>query len=84
MRCKEHPRYTATRKPVKTQKHPDGCPICWAVWDEVQSDKKRYAQTVKVELDASEARALAIALARSQDPVLKRLYQTLASAVREF
>jgi hypothetical protein len=83
MRCKEHPRYAANRKPVKTQKHPDGCPICWAVWNDVQMDKKRYASTVNVELDAGEARLLALALARSTDPVLRRLYQTLARAVRE-
>ncbi len=83
MRCKEHPRYTATRKPVKTQKHPDGCPICWAVWDSVQSDPKRYASTVNVELDVNEARALAMMLSRSRDPVLSKLYRVLASAVRD-
>lgn len=80
MRCKQHPRYVATRKPMKTTGYPDGCPICWAVWEHVKEDPKRRAATVSLELLPEEARLLLIALGRlaAQDPQVKKLYLLLA------
>lgn len=32
MKCREHPKYKAIRKPLKTKKHPKGCECCYALW----------------------------------------------------
>jgi len=79
MKCKEHPRYAAMRQPVKTQKHPDGCPTCWGVWEAAKTDPKRLAKTVTIELDVDEARALVLTLARDKTAAqLERLYMVLS------
>ena len=84
MKCKEHPRYAAMRKPVKTQKHPDGCPVCWGIWEKAKTDPRRAAKTVVVELDMDEARVLVLTLARNRSSgPMDHLYQILARAVRD-
>ncbi len=35
LKCPEHPKYKAVRKPIKTKKHPLGCDICYAIWLEL-------------------------------------------------
>jgi hypothetical protein len=84
MKCREHPRYVATRKPTKTQKHPDGCPTCWGVWEAAKTDPRRLARTVTVELDMDEARVLVLTLAQNKtNGPLDHLYQILARVVRD-
>lgn len=89
MRCAEHPRYGAKRQPVKTVKHPDGCPICWGVWEAAKVDPKKLLKTVNIELDPDEARTLALsldALLKRRDPELVRLltpfYAIVVKALR--
>jgi hypothetical protein len=86
MKCKEHPRYVATRHPVKTQKHPDGCPTCWGVWEAAKTDPRRRANTVTVELDMGEARAMVLLMSRGMgmdSALMDHFYQVLARAVRD-
>jgi len=79
MKCREHPRYLANRKPVKTQKHPDGCPTCWGVWEAAKTDPHRQARTVTIELEVDEARALVLTLGRDKTAAqLERLYMILS------
>lgn len=79
MKCKAHPRYVADRKPVKTQKHPDGCPTCWGAWEATKTDPKRLAKTVTIELDPDEARVLALTIARDKTAAqLERLYVVMS------
>lgn len=33
--CKKHKKYKAIRKPVSTEKHPDGCKDCWDVYNNI-------------------------------------------------
>lgn len=35
-RCKKHPQYKAIHKPVRTRRHPDGCPQCWLIYMKAQ------------------------------------------------
>jgi hypothetical protein len=89
MKCKEHPRFTANRKPVRTQKHPDGCPTCWGVWEHAKTDPKRLAKTVTVELTLQQARVMVFALQSvgwvggEHGRALQPLMVMLAQAVRD-
>jgi hypothetical protein len=84
MRCKDHPKFAANRKPAKTMRFPDGCPTCWGVWEHAKTDKNRLATTVNVELTVEEARAAVVALARLQIPTsVRALVVALARAVRD-
>lgn len=62
MKCKQHPRYVAKRKPPKTVVHPDGCPTCWGVWEHAKTDPKRLVKVLNVELTPEEARVSVFAL----------------------
>lgn len=31
--CTEHPTYKGIRKPKRTEKHPEGCPMCWEIYN---------------------------------------------------
>lgn len=89
MRCAEHPRYGAKRQPVKTVKHPDGCPICWGVWEAAKVDPRKLVRTVNIEFTPEEARRLVLSLdvlIRRKDPDVVRLltpvYAQLVQALR--
>jgi hypothetical protein len=43
-------------------RHPDGCPICWGVWEEAKTDPKKRLKMVNIELTKEEARVLALTL----------------------
>jgi hypothetical protein len=79
MKCKEHPRYMAKRKPSASIEYPFGCPACWAVWD------KSKAGTVNVALSVEEARVAVVALHSiiSSNPALQQLFQALVQATKE-
>lgn len=91
MKCKDHPRYTASRKPMKTMRFPDGCPTCWGVWEHAKTSKNRMAKTVVVELTVEEARRAVLALDRllhhgnvdATSPALQALFAMLARATGE-
>lgn len=84
MKCKDHPKYAASRKPSKTMKFPDGCPTCWGVWEHAKNDKNRLAKSVVVELSVEEARAAVLALNLPNiPPALKALMFALARATRD-
>lgn len=84
MRCKDHPKFAANRKPAKTMRFPDGCPTCWGVWEHAKTDNKRLAKTVTVELTVEEARAAVLALNIPNIPTtLRALMVALARATRD-
>jgi hypothetical protein len=33
-KCGTHPKYTGKRKPKRTKKYPNGCPVCWKIYEE--------------------------------------------------
>lgn len=84
MKCKDHPKYAASRMPGKTMRYPDGCPTCWGVWEYAKTDKKRLAKSVTVELTVEEARAAVLALNIPNIPTpLRALMVALARATRD-
>lgn len=32
MKCNKHKKYKAIKKPVSTNKHPNGCEKCWEIY----------------------------------------------------
>jgi hypothetical protein len=83
VKCKDHPRYAAKRKPLASVELPFGCPACWVIWEGAK------AGSVNVELTVEEARHLVLALHKlvqhpptGTGPTLLRLYQLLVQATK--
>lgn len=53
IKCKQHPKYQAKRKPKSTNKYPAGCSKCWEMWN-----AKRMAKEICAEEDQRIMKAL--------------------------